>query len=41
MNTTNKGVVYPFGGAAIRGFCGSPSPHLTPSKLPVLSEKKI
>jgi len=31
--------VYPFGGTAIGRFCGSPSPHLTPSKLPVLSEK--
>lgn len=41
MNTTNKGAVYPFGGAVIGIFCGSPSPHLTPSKLPVLSEKKI
>ena len=32
---------YPFGGAVIGRFCGPPSPHLTPSILPVLSEKKI
>ena len=37
---TNKGQLYPFSGSGAAVFACSPSPHLSPSKLPVLPEKR-